>query len=115
MNNMLFYTILFLVSVFISSISQIILKKSAEVKYASIIREYLNPMVITAYTIFLASTLLTTFAYKEVPLSLGPVLEATGYIYVAVLGTLILKEKLSRRKIIGNVLIIAGIVIFALF
>lgn len=71
MNNMLFYTILFLVSVFISSISQIILKKSAEVKYASVIREYLNPMVITAYTIFLASTLLTTFAYKGVPLSLG--------------------------------------------
>ena len=114
MNNMLFYTILFLVSVFISSISQIILKKSAEVKYASVIREYLNPMVITAYTIFLASTLLTTFAYKGVPLSLGPVLEATGYIYVAVLGTLILKEKLSRRKIIGNVLIIAGIMVFAL-
>ena len=105
---------LFLGSVLISSVSQIILKKSANVEHQSIWQEYLNPRVIIAYGFFFGSTLLTTYAYKGVPMSLGPVLEATGYVYVAILGALILKESVSRRKIIGNLLIIAGIMIFAL-
>ena len=33
------------------------------------------------------------YAYKYVPLSLGPMLEACGYIFVTVLGVCILKEK----------------------
>ncbi|MEG0310887.1 MAG: EamA family transporter [Eubacterium sp.] len=113
MNNTVLYTIIFLVSVFISSVSQIILKKSAQKKYENVLKEYLNPMVIGAYTIFLISTFLTTFAYKSVPLSFGPVLESTGYIYIAILGALILKEKMSKRKILGNGLIIIGIMVFA--
>jgi drug/metabolite transporter (DMT)-like permease len=44
---------------------------------------------------------------------MGPVLESTGYIYVGILGMLILKEKISRRKIIGNLLIVGGILIYA--
>jgi drug/metabolite transporter (DMT)-like permease len=56
---------------------------------------------------------MTTLAYKVVPLTIGPVLESTGYIYIGVLSLLILKEKLSRRKILGNILIIAGIFIYA--
>jgi small multidrug resistance pump len=114
MNKLLIYVLIFLASVLVSSISQIILKKSANEKYESFIREYLNPRVITAYGFFFISTLMTTYAYREVPLSLGPVLEATGYVYVAILGATILKEKMSRRKIIGNALIVAGIAVFAL-
>lgn len=113
-DNMQFYVIIFLVSVFISAISQIILKKSANVEHESLIKEYLNAPVIIAYSFFLLSTLLTAFAYKGVPLSLGPVLEATGYVYVAVLGALVLKEKATRKKVLGNALIIVGILVFAL-
>ncbi|MDD4508522.1 MAG: EamA family transporter [Eubacteriaceae bacterium] len=113
MNNSMIFVLIFLGSVFISAISQIILKKSANGHHDSIIKEYLNAPVIIAYSFFLLSTLLTAYAYKGVPLSLGPVLEATGYVYVAVLGALVLKEKATRKKVIGNGLIIIGIIIFA--
>lgn len=105
------YICLFLFSVFISSVSQIILKSSTKKEYKSIVQEYLNPKVIIAYGIFFASSLLTVFAYKYVPLSLGPVLEASGYIYVAVLGYIFLKEKFNKRKVLGLAIILVGIVV----
>ena len=106
------YIVIFLSSVFISSISQIVLKKSANKTYESRINEYLNPMVIVAYFVFFASSLLTTLAYKGVPLSFGPILESSGYIYITILGFLFLKEKITLKKLFGNVLIIIGIVFF---
>ncbi len=114
MKNEVLFTVLFLFSVFISSVSQILLKKSAGKTHESRIREYLNPPVITAYFIFFVSTLLTMYAYRYVPLSLGPVLESTGYLWVSLLGLLFLKEKISRKKWIGLGMIIAGIIIFNL-
>ena len=112
-NNQWTYYVLYLFSVLVASLSQVILKKSAMISYETRLKEYLNPYVIGAYFFFFGSSLLTTFSYKGVPLTMGPVLEATGYIYVGVLGMLLLKERLSRRKIIGNLLIVAGIMIYA--
>lgn len=108
------YIILFLFSVFISSVSQIMLKLSANKKYVNKMNEYANPIVIGAYAIFFISTVLTTLAYKKVPLSLGPIIEASGYFYVSILGYFMLKEKISRRKLIGLFVILAGIIIFNL-
>ena len=109
---MLKYILIFLISVFISSVAQIILKKSAVKKYDSVIKEYLNIRVIGAYSIFFLSTLLTMYAYKGVPLSLGALLESVGYIYIPVLSLIILKEKITPRMIIGSLFIIGGIVVF---
>lgn len=108
------YYRLFLFSVFISAVSQIILKISANQEHKSKIAEYLNPRVIGAYSFFLISTVLSAISYRGVPLSIGPALECTGYVYIAVLSVLILKEKISKKKILGNVLIIAGIMVCAL-
>lgn len=71
-------------------------------------------MVIIAYTIFVGTTFLSIYAYKGIPLSMGPVLEATSYIYVTVFGVTIFKEKLNKRKLVGLALIIAGIIIYSL-
>lgn len=106
------YIALFLFSVFISSVSQIMLKTSANKEHTRWIDEYLNPKVIIAYGLFFASSLLTVFAYKYVPLSMGPILEATGYVFVSVLGYFILKEKIGKRKILGLIIIVLGIMIF---
>ncbi len=108
---MIRYIFLFLFSVFISSWSQILLKSSAGENHDSFIREYLNIKVVIAYMFFFVSSLLTVFAYKYVPLSLGPVLEASGYIFVAILGGLLLKEKLEKRKIMGLIIIFVGILV----
>ena len=106
------YVALFLFSVFVSSVSQIMLKSSANKKYERWIDEYLNIKVIVAYALFFLSSLLTVFAYKYVPLSMGPILEASGYIFVSGLGYLILKEKIGKKKIIGLMIVLLGIVVF---
>lgn len=111
---MLFYTGLLLLGVFLSAISQVMLKKAALRQYPNKIREYLNPLVIIAYTIFVGTTFLSIYAYKGIPLSMGPVLEATSYIYVTVFGVTIFKEKLNRRKLIGLALIVLGIIVYSL-
>ncbi len=113
------YTILYacilLVGVFISAVSQVLLKKEAQVVHKGKIQEYLNLRVIIAYTMFVGTTLLSVLAYKGIPLSMGPVLEATSYIYVTVFGVKIFHEKVGKRKIIALILILSGIVVYSLF
>lgn len=105
------YILLFLFSVLVSSISQVILKISAGRQYKSHIKEYLNVQVVFAYALFFLSSLLTIIAYREVPLSVGPVLEASGYIYIAVMGKIFLHESLTRKKLAGIMCILIGIAI----
>lgn len=108
----LIYVVVFLTSVFVASVSQIILKKSANKTYENKLQEYMNVPVILAYGLFFGSSLLTVLAYKGVPLSLGPILEASGYIWVSVLGAIFLKENISKKKVIGMAIIILGIIVF---
>ena len=114
MNNPTIFTVIFLVSVFISSVSQVLLKTSANKQYRSKIKEYLNPLVLFAYFLFFASTLLTVYAFKYIPLSVGPILESTGYIFIGVLGFLFLKEKFTKKKLLGMAVIILGVIIFSI-
>ena len=103
-----------LFSVFISSVSQILLKKAANRTYETPLKEYLNPLVVGAYGLFFCSVILTMLALKYVPLSMSPILESTGYIFVAVMGYIFLKERFTRRKLCGFALILAGVIIFNL-
>lgn len=112
--DILYYGIL-LTGVFIGSISQVLLKKSSMRQYSSPLREYLNPLVIFAYILFVGTTLLSILAYRVVPLSTGPILEATGYLYVTFFGVVIFHEKIDSHKMVGLGFIIAGIVIYSLF
>lgn len=105
------HVFIYIFSVFISSVSQIILKSSADKKYESRIKEYLNPRVIIAYGIFFIATLVTILAYKGIPMSVGPILETTGYLWISLLGYFILKEKISRRKMAGLIIVVIGIVV----
>ena len=108
------YSCILLLGVFISAISQVMLKKAAMKQYDSPIKEYLNPLVIVAYMMFVGTTFLSILAYKGIPLSMGPILEATSYIYVTFFGVKIFKEKLNRKKIVALCLIICGIIIYAI-
>ena len=94
------FSCVFLVSVFISSVSQILLKKSADKTYDSKLKEYLNPLVIVAYGMFFCSMLITMYCYR--------------YVFVAILGYIFLKEKFTKKKIIGMVVLLCGIALFAL-
>lgn len=107
------YAACLLAGVLISSVSQVLLKKSAMKQYDSLLQQYLNSYVAVAYTMFFASSLLTIFAYRKLPLSMGPVLEATSYIYVTVFGVTIFKEKMGMRNYLALALILAGIFVYA--
>jgi len=115
MSRMTFYVIIFLAAVFTAAVAQILLKKAAMKHYDGFWQEYLNPTVIFAYILFFGATLVDVFAYKVIPLSLGPVLEATSYIYVTAFGAVIFHEKINRKKIIALGIIILGIVVYAVF
>ena len=113
--ELLLYIVLFLFGVFISAFSQVLLKKAAKVKYDSWIREYLNVRVIVAYGIFFLATLCSVYAYKVVPLSMGPILDAMGYIFVTIFGVTVFKERMNLKKGIALGLILVGIVIFSVW
>lgn len=114
MSELIVYSAVLLLGVFISAISQAILKKESMKEHSSVSKEYLNPNVIFAYLLFFGTTFLSIFAYKVVPLSMGPVLEATSYIWITIIGVLMFKEIITKRRLLALVLIIAGIVIFSI-
>ena len=109
------HVLVFLISVFISSVSQILLKISANKKHDNKVKEYLNAMVIVAYIMFILSSLLTILAYRGIPLSWGPILETSGYIWVALLGVVLLKEKINLKKGMGLGIVMLGIVFCVAF
>ena len=108
----LLYSLVLLCGVFISAISQVILKKSAMKNYDSPIKEYMNPLVIFAYFLCVMTTVCTVIAYRVVPLSLGGVLATLEYIFVALIGFLFFKERASRRKLLGLAVIVFGTILY---
>ena len=54
------------------------------------------------------------YAYKGVPLTLGTLLEAVGYIYIPVLSYIFLRERITINKIIGSSFIILGIAVYVM-
>ena len=101
-------------SVVIASFSQVILKLGAGKTYTSKIREYLNVYVITGYGMLFISMVITVIVYSRLSYLSVPVIEAVGYVLVPVLSYFIFKERFSKRKLLGIVFILAGIVIYYL-
>ena len=108
------YVLLYLCSTFLSSVSQVLLKKAALREHKSVLAEYTDWRVILGYALFVGCTLLTMLAYKGVPLNVGPVLESTGYIYVTIFGVTIFHEKMNPKKIAALAMILVGILVYAL-
>lgn len=114
MNSVWAYVGIYLCSVFVASLSQILLKTAANRHYPTRIKEYMNRYVITGYGLLFISTILTMLALKKVPLSWANVIESAGYFFVFIMGYLILKERFSKRKVLGILVIFAGIAVFLL-
>ena len=112
--NSLIYVLVYLLGILISSFAQILLKTSAGKKYNNRVFEYINPLVIFSYLIFFSATFCTIYAYRAIPLSLGPILAASEYIFVAILSKLVLKEKISIKKLTGLITIALGIIMYSI-
>lgn len=99
---------------FFTAFSQLLLKQSAGKTYRHPIFEYLNWRVITAYGIFVGVLLLNTYAYTHVDMKYGAVIDTFSYVFVMLLSYFILKEKFTKGKLAGNLLIMTGIFIYTL-
>lgn len=108
------YMILMLVCTVFSAVSQILLKQSANQEHANMLREYLNWRVITAYLIFGLVLLANTYAYTQVEMKYGPVLDTITYVFVLLLSWLVLREKITKGKLIGNLIIVAGVLVYTM-
>lgn len=108
------YLIVMLCGVCIASLSQILLKISAGKKHGNVIKEYVNPLVIGGYAMLVVSMFLGIICYKHMDYMQVVILEPIGYIVVMFLSRLIFKERITKRKVGGMLLILAGIVIFNL-
>lgn len=105
--------LMFLCTIF-TAISQVLLKQSANMEHKSFIYEYLNWRVITAYFIFAMVLLINTYCHTKVPIKYGSVIDTCSYVFVLILSYVILKEKISRGKLIGNLIIILGVLVYTL-
>lgn len=112
--SLLLYLGIMLFGVLIAAVSQIMLKKAAMQVYPRWIDQYLNVRVIVAYGIFVLSTVCSVVAYQRVPLSMTPVWNASGQLFVTLFAYLLLGERPSRRKLLGLGIVVLGIVIFSL-
>ena len=106
------YIVILIVSVVIASFAQILLKKSAEKTYTSPIREYLNAYVIFGYGLMFLSMFMTIMSYGGLDFTNVPVIESLGYIVVMFLSYLFFKEKITKKKLLGMAVIMAGIFVY---
>ena len=100
------YIGLTLFSVFMASCSQVILKKSAMNERLSGFSYFVNRATVSAYAIFLACSLLTFYCLSHLPMVTVNVLECSAYVYSIFFG-----KSVTLRKVVGNLLIITGIIV----
>ena len=67
--------------------------------------------MILSYGLLFLTLAINQIALIHVPMSVMPCITATIFIWVFLMGYFILKEKISRRKVIGVAIIIIGIII----
>ncbi|SDB46758.1 MULTISPECIES: multidrug ABC transporter [unclassified Butyrivibrio] len=98
----------------IASISQMLLKKSSGTEYPNFIRQYLNILVIGGYGLLVVSMFVAIICYGHMPYMYVVIIEPIGYIMVMFLSRIFFKEGITKNKLIGMALILAGILIFYL-
>ncbi len=104
----------YVASAFLVAVAQVLLKISADRVYSTRVKEYLNPLVLSGYFLFTISLVVSILAYRYLPLSTAKMLDSTTYIFVAVLGYFLLKERLKRRQLLGMFIMILGILVFSI-
>ena len=74
---------------------------------------FLNVNTLSGYGLFLLVTISNLWALQEIPLKHMTAWLGLSYVWVLILSALILKEKLTRNRILGCLFIVLGLVIFA--
>lgn len=108
------YYFIFFFAVVVAGFGQIALKRAAQEKNRTLLRQYANIHVALGYFLMLCAMGMVSVAYREVPLKLAPALDSLGFVVVPGLSWIFFGEKLTRIKIFGFLLIVCGVLIFVL-
>ena len=97
---------------FLSACSQILLKSSTHDEHKTPLSVYLNVKVILAYAIFALTLFMNIYAYTGIEYKFGSVLLSSAYLFTMLLSVVVLKDRLTWRCVAGNLLLMAGIVVY---
>lgn len=100
--------------VFLTAISQLLIKQGTRKAKKGALWLYLNAYMLTAYFILVLVTLLSLYAYREIPLKVGLMLAPLALILVVLLSSWLLGERLTRLQVLGAVVILLGMTVFNL-
>lgn len=106
-----YYLIIVLTALF-SAVSQLLLNISNRKKHKSFVFEYLNIYVISAYALLALTLIINVYAMRFVELKNAHVIASLTYLFSTFLSCIFLKEKLTWKKLLGNAMIIGGILLF---
>lgn len=112
---MIFSLFLVFLAVLLTGISQVLLKIGSAhqgKRKNTFLAAYLNLPTVTAYILLVFVTIITVIALKEVPLKLVYAIASLNFVVVIGLSWLLLKESISKNKIIAIGLIVFGILVF---
>ena len=72
----------------------------------------MNPWVITSYGILFITLAINVYLLRFMGLQEENAVAASTYLFVLILSRIFLKERITKKKLVGNIIIIIGILIF---
>ena len=109
---MTIYFIILLVMTLLGSVASLFLKKASGTD--SLFALIKNPYLYIGGTLYLTSAILNIWILRVLDYSVVLPLTSLTYIWTMVLSYLILKEKITKKKIIGVILILLGAICVSL-
>jgi len=106
------YSILMAIVIIFTSVANLLLKRGSTQTSHSKWNIYTNPYSILSYFIFAIVAFLSIYAMKGFDLKVFFALNSLTYICIPILSFIFLKESCTRNKMIGIIIISAGVIIF---
>ncbi|MBQ9297190.1 MAG: hypothetical protein IJ204_08370 [Paludibacteraceae bacterium] len=109
------YILISICTVFIAACAQMLLKQGARQGYTPWWRQYINPWVISGYTIMFLSMVANIWCmHHGLQLKELSIIESMAYFFVPALAWVCFKEPIGSRKALAIIVIIIGVIVFFL-
>ncbi len=112
--------ILIIISIVLGACGQIIMKMGTSQLTVSglsimnqLLKYFTNIPILTGLVLYTLSAVFWIFAISKVQLSVAYPMVASGYVLVVILSYLLLHEPVSSLRILGLIVVVAGVVIIA--
>lgn len=96
-----------------AAISQLLLKVAAQQNEESKgLQKILNTKVIFSYLILFVTIFMNMIAMRYISYKYTPILATISYVFVLLFSRVGLKESISKKQMVGMILIFTGIIVF---